>query len=233
MKFDVVTLFPEMFPGIINTSILGRAQKAGRVEIQTHNLRDWATDKHGTVDDTPYGGGPGMVLKADVIDRALADLKKSNRGRIILLTPQGASFNQKIAQRFAEESHLILIAGHYEGYDERVRSLVDEEISLGDYVLTGGELGAMAVIDAVSRLLPGVLGADESSIEESFSLAGGLLDYPQYTRPETFQPLSRPEIGELPVPGILKSGHHSEITKWRLEQARRKTKQRRPELLDL
>lgn len=232
MKFDVLTLFPEMFTGIIDSSILGRARKTGLIDVALHNLRDWATDKHGTVDDAPYGGGPGMVLKVDVVDRALADLNQADTGHVILLTPQGKPLKQADAQALSQRDRLILIAGHYEGYDERIRQLVDQEVSIGDYILTGGELGAMVIIDAVSRLLPGVLGKDESSSDESFSLAGCLLEYPHYTRPETYTPTSRPEQGPLSVPDVLTSGHHAEITKWRLEQARQKTRRQRPDLLD-
>ena len=260
MKIDILTLFPEMFVGPFSESILKRAQTKGLITIYVHNLRDWAIDKHRMVDDSPYGGGPGMVLKVDVIDRALFDLKskvksqklkvkvtsqKLSRPWVILLTPQGKSFTQQLAQTLAKKDHLILIAGHYEGFDERVRSLVDEEISIGDYVLTGGELPAMVVADAVTRLLPGVLGKDISSDEESFSLVehspnkltkfkthgAPLLEYPHYTRPESYRPTSRPKLGTLSVPELLKSGHHAEITKWRQAEALKRTQHRRPDLL--
>ncbi len=266
MKFDILTLFPEMFPGVIDTSILGRARKAGLLDVRVHNLRDWATDKHHTVDDKPYSGGPGMVLKVDVIDRALHDLKKVNRKQktenrktastvhrslftvhphVVLLTPQGRPFKQAVAHELSQKDHIVLIAGHYEGYDERVRALVDDEISLGDFVMTGGEIAAMAIVDATARLLPGVLGKDESSREESFAVsevspnklssqeAKQLLEYPHYTRPESYTPLSKPELGALVVPEILKSGHHAEIIKWRALQALEKTKKQRPDLLEL
>ena len=231
MKIDVLTLFPEMFTDVFNTSILGRAKKAGLIEITLHQLRDWAEGAHKTVDDTPYGGGPGMVMKVDVIDRALTDLR--NRGfaqtlHVVLLTPQGQPLTQSIVKKLSQRDHLILIAGHYEGFDERIRSLVDQEISIGDYVLTGGELPAMVVVDALSRLLPGVLGDDTSSHDESFQ--DNLLEYPQYTRPETYQPLSR-SLMPLSVPDILKSGNHAAIETWRRTQSSKRTAERRPDLI--
>lgn len=262
MKIDILTLFPEMIEAVANTSILHRAQKKELVAIKAHQLRDWAADSYGAVDDTPYGGGPGMVLKVDVIDRALADLAKSKEQRvkrtktdektihdsrftirphIVLMTPQGKRFAQADAKRLAKKKHLIFVAGHYEGFDERVRSLVDEELSIGDYVLTGGELPALVIADAVVRLLPGVLGKDASSHDESFSIGAngesqianrGLLEYAQYTRPESYAPISKPRKRALMVPEILKSGHHAKITEWRLKQAQERTKKRRPDLLD-
>lgn len=247
MKIDILTLFPKMFDGFLSESIIARGLKAGYFSIATHYLRDWAADKHGTVDEPPYGGGPGMVLKVDVIDRALLDLREKRKEKrekpgvksmpyVILMTPQGAPFTQGKAQELSQKEHLILIAGHYEGFDERVRALVDEEISIGDYVLTGGELPAMVVTDAVVRLLPGVLGDEASPHEESFSSTltpepYTLLEYPHYTRPESYTPLSRPELGELTVPEILTSGHHAKIEEWRKAQALEKTKLRRPDLL--
>ncbi|MEK7622489.1 MAG: tRNA (guanosine(37)-N1)-methyltransferase TrmD [Patescibacteria group bacterium] len=218
MKIDIITLFPNLFKSVFSESLIGRAQKNKICEIKIHNLRDWTKDKHKTVDDRPFGGGPGMVMKVDILDKALKSFPK---GYKILLTPQGKLFNQKIAKKLAKEKNLILICGHYEGFDERIRDLVDEEISIGDYVLTGGEIPAMAVLDCVVRLLPGVVGKEASLEEESFSV--GLLEYPQYTRPENYQ-------GKK-VPEILLSGNHAKITKWRTEEAKKRTKKRRPELI--
>lgn len=219
MKIDVVTLFPDMFEGPLSESIIKRAKDKGLVAIKIHNLRQWTKDKHNTVDNKPYGGGPGMVMRVDIISRAISKLKTKN-SRVILLTPQGAPFKQKRAQELSKIDHLILIAGHYEGFDERVRELVDEEISIGDYVLTGGELPSMVVVDSVVRLIPGVVGRQESLEEESFS--SKLLEYPQYTRPENFQ-------GKK-VPEVLLSGNHAQIKKWRTQQAIKRTKKRRPDL---
>lgn len=228
MTFTVLTLFPELIEPILAGSVLGRAQNKGAVTVNLKNLRDWATDKHHTVDDTPYGGGPGMVLRADIIDLALTDLKREKSNvDTILLTPQGKRFTQPIAESLAaNERDLILIAGHYEGFDERVRALVDHELSLGDFVLTGGEIAAVAIIDAITRLLPGALGADNSAHEESHSLRdeckNRLLEYPQYTRPESFKPASKLS-GVLKVPDILKTGDHAKIAAWRLTQAKERT----------
>ena len=218
MKIDIITLFPNLFKSVFSESLISRAQKNKICEIEIHNLRNWTQDKHKTVDDRPFGGGPGMVMKVDILDKALKSFPK---GYKILLTPQGKLFNQKIAKKLAKEKNLILICGHYEGFDERIRDLVDEEISIGDYVLTGGEIPAMAVLDCVVRLLPGVVGKEASLEEESFSV--GLLEYPQYTRPENYQ-------GKK-VPEILLSGNHAKITKWRTEEAKKRTKKRRPELI--
>jgi len=220
MKITILTLFPESFEGFLNSSIIGRARQSGTVEIETVNLRDFAADERGTVDDKPYGGGVGMVLRVDVIGRALDSLKITN-STTILLTPQGKVFHQALAQDLSQKEHLILICGRYEGFDERIRSLVDLELSIGDYVLTGGELAAATVTDTVIRLLPGVLGKDESSADESFS--HGLLEYPHYTKPAEFEGME--------VPKVLLSGNHAEIDKWRREQSRQKTLQRRPDLL--
>lgn len=220
MKIDILTIFPKMFKGPFDESIVRRAQEKDLVKLKIHDLRDWAEDKHKTVDDKPFGGGPGMIMKIEVIDRALAELKKP-KSKTILLTPQGKTFKQKMAQRLARLDQIILICGHYEGVDERVRELVDEEISIGDYVLTGGEIPAMAVVDAVVRLIPGVVGRKESLKEESF--AEGLLEYPQYTRPADYK-------GKK-VPKVLLSGNHKEIEGWRKEQAVKKTRKRRPDLL--
>lgn len=223
MKITILTLFPDMFSGFLTQSILGRAQKNGLLNIETVNLRDWGVGKHKQVDDTPYGGGAGMVLKVDVVAKAIQSLKSENpKAKVILMTPQGQPFSQKLAQDLASsKKDLILICGHYEGFDERIRNYVDEEISIGDYVLTGGELAAAVVADAVVRLLPGTLGKDESSIDESFSQ--NLLEYPHYTRPEEYE-------GEK-VPEILLSGNHAEISRWREKESLERTKKRRPDLL--
>ncbi|PIP88022.1 tRNA (guanosine(37)-N1)-methyltransferase TrmD [Candidatus Beckwithbacteria bacterium CG22_combo_CG10-13_8_21_14_all_01_47_9] len=218
MKIDIITLFPKLFESVFSESLISRAQKQKITTIKIHNLRDWSTDKYKTVDDKPFGGGPGMVLKVDVVDRALQSLPA---GYKILLTPQGQVFNQKIAQKLSSYKNLILICGHYEGYDERIRELIDEEISIGDYVLTGGEIPAMVIVDTVVRLLPGVVGKAASLQEESF--AAGQLEYPQYTRPEDYQ-------GKT-VPPVLLSGNHAEIKKWREQQSKIRTKTRRPDLV--
>jgi tRNA (guanine37-N1)-methyltransferase len=221
MKIDVLTLFPGMFEGPLDESIIKRAREAGRLDLAIHNLRDYAHDRHRTVDDRPFGGGPGMLLKPEPLFEAVEDL--ANEGtRVILLTPVGRPFSQAIARELAGLEHLLLVSGHYEGFDERVREqLADDELSIGDYVLTNGALPAMVVIDAVTRLLPGVLGDEDSAREESFSQ--GLLEYPQYTRPAEFRGMK--------VPEVLLSGNHAEIARWRAEQAERRTKERRPDLL--
>jgi len=221
MKIDVLTLFPAMFAGPLDESIIQRARKAGLLDLKIHNLRDWTHDRHKTVDDRPFGGGPGMLLKPEPLFEAIESLKRETT-RVILLSPSGRQFNQAIARELAEQKDLLLVTGHYEGFDGRVReALADDELSIGDYVLTNGALPAMVVIDSVTRLLPGVLGDDESSRDESFS--HGLLEYPQYTRPAEFRGLK--------VPDVLVSGHHAEIEKWRREQAKQRTKVKRPDLL--
>jgi tRNA (guanine37-N1)-methyltransferase len=221
MKIDVVTLFPAMFAGPLDESIIKRARETGRLDLRIHNLRDYAHDRHKTVDDRPFGGGPGMLLKPEPIFEAVDGLAGENT-RVILLSPAGRQFNQAIARELAGYEHLLLVSGHYEGFDERIREqLADDELSIGDYVLTNGGLPVMVVVDAVTRLLPGVLGDDESSQDESFSR--GLLEYPQYTRPAEFRGMK--------VPESLLSGHHAEIAKWRAEQARARTQERRPDLL--
>ena len=221
MKIDVLTLFPAMFVGPLDQSIIKRARNSGRLDLTIHNLRDYAHDRHHTVDDRPFGGGPGMLLKPEPIFEAVEQLA-SERTRIILLAPAGRTFNQAIARELAEAEALLLISGHYEGFDERVRErLADDELSIGDYVLTNGALPAMVIVDAVTRLLPGVLGDEASALEESFS--HGLLEYPQYTRPADFRGLR--------VPEVLLSGNHAEIARWRAEQARLRTNIRRPDLL--
>jgi len=224
MKFTILTLFLNMIRPFLDESVIGRSQKSGVLTVEIRDLRDWATDKHRTVDDTPYGGGPGMVLKVDIIDRALADIKAASHQdtHTILLTPQGDVFNQQAATALANSNqHVILLAGHYEGFDERVRQLVDQELSIGDFVLTGGELPAAIVIDAVARLLPGVLGNPASLHSETHSSPSP--DYPTYTRPETYEPFSKPGIGKLSVPDVLKSGDHGQIATWRDQHRRPRT----------
>lgn len=210
LKIDVLTLFPEMFIGPFGASIVKRAESKGLIDIKVHNLRDWGEGERKNVDDRPYGGGVGMVLRVDIIDRALHDLKlksKNEKLKIILLDATGTKYTQQKAQEFSKLEHIILIAGHYEGVDHRVHEhLVDEVISVGDYVLTGGEIPAMILTDSIIRLLPGVLGKDESSADESHK-EPGYLEYPQYTRPENYKKLS--------VPKVLLSGNHGEINKWR------------------
>lgn len=213
MRFDIITIFPQAFESYFSVSILKRAREKGLIEIHTHNLRDWATDKHHTTDDTPYGGGAGMVMKVEPFDRCLQDLKALDEGqktRTILLSARGKRFVQADARRLAAQKRLILLAGRYEGVDERVaEQLVDDELSIGDFVLTGGELPAMVVVDAVARLLPGVLGNVESPLRESFS-DGLLREYPQYTKPETYRGWK--------VPEVLLTGNHAAIERWRREQ---------------
>lgn len=223
MRIDILTLFPEMFDGVLGTSILGRAQSAGLLTVQAWNIRDFAFDKHRTVDDVPYGGGAGMVLKPDVVTACLEHVKAVNPGKVVYLTPQGSVFDQVKAESLAQEASLILLCGHYEGIDQRIRDgWVDKEISIGDYVLTGGELPAMVVIDAVARLIPGVLGDEASAREDSF--VNGLLEYPHYTRPAEFRGRQ--------VPPVLLSGNHEMIRKWRLKEALRLTLKRRPDLIE-
>jgi len=221
MKIDVLTLFPAMFAGPLDESIIKRARETGRLDLGIHNLRDYAHDRHKTVDDRPFGGGPGMLLKPEPIFEAVEDLAGEST-RVILLSPSGRAFNQAIAGQLAQVEHLLLVSGHYEGFDERVREqLADDELSIGDYVLTNGALPVMVIVDAVTRLLPGVLGDDTSVCEESFS--DGMLEYPQYTRPAEFRGMK--------VPEVLLSGNHGEIARWRAEQARLRTKERRPDLM--
>ena len=200
MKFDLITLFPEMFEGVLRASILGRAVKNGLVEVKLHQMRQWAWNSYGAVEDRPFGGGPGMVIRPDVIEKALLEVKKTNKGKVILTSARGKTFSQAKAEKMAKENEMIIICGHYEGVDQRVVDLmVDEEISIGNYVLTGGELPALTIIDAISRLIPGVLGNKESAKNESFSLVemGGkkkrVREYPQYTRPAEFKGLKVPQ----------------------------------------
>ena len=221
MKIDVLTLFPEMFTGALDVSIVARARKSGRLDLQIRNLRDWTHDRHKKVDDSPFGGGPGMVLKPEPIFEAVEALAGTGT-RVVMMAPTGRPFTQAMARELAGLEHLLFLCGSYEGFDERIRSLVQDEISIGDYVLTNGGLPAMVVIDAVTRLIPGVLGDDESASDESFS--HGLLEYPHYTRPAEFRGMK--------VPEVLMSGNHAEIEKWRREQAKRRTGERRPDLLN-
>ena len=222
MKIDVLTLFPAMFAGPLDESIVKRARAEGLLDLAIHNLRDYTHDRHRTVDDKPFGGGPGMLLKPEPIFEAMEKLSRE-KTRLILLTPAGRKFNHSIARELARQEHLLLVCGSYEGFDERVReALANDELSIGDYVLTNGALPAMVIIDAVTRLLPGALGDDQSSRDESFSR--GLLEYPQYTRPAEFRGMK--------VPEVLLSGNHAEIEKWRLEQAKQRTKERRRDLLE-
>lgn len=226
MKIDVLTLFPEMFEGVLHRSILKKAEEGEKAAYNVVNFRDYADNKHQTVDDYPYGGGAGMVLKPQPIFDAVGALtakKEGTKPRVILMCPQGERYTQAKAEELAKEEHLIFICGHYEGYDERIREhLVTDEISIGDYVLTGGELGAMVVIDSVVRLLPGVLGKEASHVNDSFST--GLLEHPHYTRPADFRGMK--------VPDTLLSGNHAHIDEWRERESFRRTVERRPDLLD-
>ena len=223
MRIHILTLFPNMFTGPFNESIIKRAVEGGLVNISIYNIRDHTSDKHHTVDDYSYGGGPGMVLKPEPVFDAVEAVKDGRELPVILLTPQGRLFNQAIAAEVAAKEEVILICGHYEGVDERVRQhLATDEISIGDYVLSGGEIAAMVVVDAVVRNIPGVLGSDESAGEDSH--ATGLLEYPQYTRPQNFRGWE--------VPEVLLSGNHAEVARWRREQSLRRTAKRRPDMLE-
>lgn len=225
MQIDVLTLFPRMFEGPLGESIIGKAREKDLLTINVHNFRDYSDNKHHTVDDYPYGGGAGMLLKVQPIFDNLKAIEAENPGqkkRVILLDPAGKPFDQKLAEEFAKEEQLVFICGHYEGYDERIRDLVTDEVSLGDYVLTGGELGAMVMIDATVRLLPEVLGNDTSAQTDSYST--GLLEHPQYTRPADFN-------GQK-VPEVLLNGNHKLIEAWRLKESLRRTYTRRPDLLE-
>ncbi len=224
MRCDVLTLFPTVIEAYLNEGILRRARDRNLIEVRTINIRDFTADPHRKVDDYPYGGGAGMVIKPEPVFRAIEHLKEDGEARrVILLTPQGRPFNQRMAEEFAEEERrFVLICGRYEGIDERVMTLVDEEVSIGDYVLTGGELAALVIIDAVTRLLPGALGDERSKEDESFSW--GLLDYPHYTRPREFRGLK--------VPSVLLSGDHKKIWQWRRREAIKKTLRMRPDLLE-
>ena len=223
MTFDIVTIFPSMIRQALADGVVGRAIERGTLDVAIHDLRDFTTDRHRVVDDMPYGGGPGMVLKPEPIFRALDHVEAARGGRLtmVLMSPQGSRFTQAEAARFSRSEHVVLLCGRYEGVDERVRARVAEEISIGDYVLSGGELPALVVIDAVARLVPGVVGDDQSVVDDSFSR--GLLDFPHYTRPA--------EVGPLRVPDVLLSGNHAEIRRWRKRESLSRTLDRRPELL--
>ena len=221
MQIDILTLFPEMFEGVLSASMLGRAQANGLIDIRVHNIRDYTDNKHRKADDYPFGGGAGLVMMVQPIYDCMEAVLAGGSAKRILLTPRGKTLNQSIAKKLASEERLVLLCGHYEGVDERVMEIIDDEISIGDYVLTGGELPAMVLVDCVSRLIPGVLGSDESAADESFS--EDLLEYPQYTRPANFRGME--------VPEILLNGHHAKIQAWRREQAQQKTALNRPDLL--
>jgi len=218
MKIDILTLFPEMFDGFLNTSIIKRARDLGKVDIEVHNFRDYSTDKHGRVDDYPYGGGAGMVLMCEPIFNAIEDIKTDD-SFVIMLSPTGKVFKQSMAVDLSMKKHIILLCGHYEGFDERIKTIVDMELSIGDYVLTGGEVPSMVITDAVTRLIPGVI-TSESLDSESFN--DGMLDYPNYTRPEVFRGMR--------VPEVLLSGHHKNIEKYRREEKIRLTNENRKDL---
>ena len=224
MRIDILTLFPEMFAGPFGASILKRAADRGIVDIRLHNIRDYTHDRHHVVDDTPYGGGAGMVLKPAPVCEAVEAVQAEGEvcAEVVLLSPGGRLFSQAIAAELAQKPRLMLIAGHYEGIDERVKTVIDDQISIGDYILSGGEIPAMAVTDAVLRLVPGVLGSSQSLLDESHSR--GLLEYPHYTRP--------PQYRGLKVPTVLLSGNHAEIDRWRRQEALKRTLQQRPELLE-
>jgi len=221
VRIDVITLFPEICRAPLNESMMKRAQQSGALELHIHNLRDWTNDRHHIVDDAPFGGGPGMVMKPEPIFAAVDSLR-AGESRVVLMTPQGRRFDQHAAQRFSRDGHLIIICGHYEGVDHRVvENLVDEEISIGDYVLTNGAIAAVVFVDAITRLLPGVLGDVRSAADDSF--VEGLLEAPQYTRPAEFRGWK--------VPDVLLGGNHAEIARWRREQALARTEKNRPDLL--
>ena len=224
MRIDVLTLFPEAFDGFLESSIIGRARRSGVVDVGLTDIRSFATDRHRTVDDRPFGGGPGMVMACGPVFDAVEHVRASvPASTLVMLTPQGERLTQKVAADLASLDAITLLCGHYEGFDERIRTgLAPREISIGDYILSGGEVAAMVVMDAVIRLLPGALGCEESTDDESFS--AGLLEYPQYTRPREFR--------DMTVPEVLVSGDHGEVAKWRREQAEQRTRERRPDLLD-
>ena len=226
LHFDVLTLFPGIFDGFLSESVLKNALDAKKIRILLHNMRDWADDKHSTMDDRPFGGGPGMVLKVDRVVPCVEDVQRHQQepGRLLMLTPQGKTFNQRLAESLAEEKRIILICGRYEGFDERITELLKpEEISIGDYILNGGEIAAMVVIETVMRLLPGVLGDEDSNRYDSFSSGNRLLDCAQYTRPREYRGLA--------VPEVLLNGHHGEINRWREESIQQRTTEKRSDLL--
>ena len=225
--FDILTLFPGIFEGFLSESVLKNALDAEKVRVRLHNMRDWADDKHSTMDDRPFGGGPGMVLKVDRVVPCVeaVQLQQSEPGRLVMLTPQGRTFNQRLAESFAEEKRILLLCGRYEGFDERIMELLQpEEISIGDYILNGGEVAAMVVIETVMRLLPGVLGDEDSNRYDSFSSGNRLLDCAQYTRPREYRGLA--------VPEVLLNGHHAEINRWREGSIQQRTAEKRPDLLE-
>jgi len=228
MRIDIITLFPEICRAPLNESMMKRAQENGALKLRIHNLRDWTNDKHHVVDDAPFGGGQGMVMKPEPIFAAVEDLRnqpsnvKHQTSKVILMSPTGRRFDQRMAEQLSQESHLVIVCGHYEGIDHRVvEHLIDEEISIGDYVLTNGAIAAVVLADAIVRLIPGVLGDEHSACDDSFR--EGLLEGPQYTRPAEFR--------SWKVPEILLSGNHAEIAKWRKEQAKKRTRENRPDLL--
>lgn len=226
MRFDVLTLFPEIFDGYLGQSLLKLAIERGLVEVLLHNIRDWAKDRHRTVDDRPFGGGPGMVLKVDIVVEAVEAVRAKHPapGHLVMLTPQGRRLNQAIMEELATHERILLLCGRYEGFDERIRQILEpDEVSLGDFVLNGGEVAAMAVIDAVIRLVPGVLGHEDSCRDDSFSGVGRLLEFAQYTRPREYRGLE--------VPPVLVGGNHEEIARWREQDSLERTRQRRADLL--
>lgn len=236
MRFDIITIFPQLFESFLREALISRAQKKKIIEAGVHNLRAWTSDRHKTVDDRPYGGGPGMVMMVAPIARAVSDLKRKKGSRVIIFSPKGKKFSQTMAKRFSEQKQLIMICGRYEGIDERVaKYLADEEVSIGDYVLFGGEVPAMVVIEAVTRLLPGAIGKSESLADESFGHVKGVakkqltgfLEYPHYTRPEAINIAGKSRR----VPKVLKSGDHKKIEAWRRTQSEKLTRKRRPDLL--
>lgn len=221
MRFDIITLFPEVFPGPVGIGVVGRALQSGLLELQAHNLRDYAGNRHRQVDDLPYGGGPGMVLKPEPVFSAVRDIRGDGNAPVVLLTPTGRVLDHALAAELATHPRLLLVAGRYEGFDERISSIASHEVSIGDYVLSGGELAAMVLVEAVSRHVPGVLGDEDSARDDSF--VTGMLEHPHYTRP--------PEFEGLNVPDVLLSGHHEEIRRWRERMSLERTRERRPELL--
>jgi tRNA (guanine37-N1)-methyltransferase len=227
MRFDVLTLFPEMFQGYLGQSLLKRAIEAGLVEVHLHNIRDWTHDKHNRVDDRPFGGGPGMVMMVEPVVECVETVRSQspNPGQLVMLTPQGKRLEQEMVERLAQNQRILLLCGRYEGFDERIRVVLDPaEISVGDFVLNGGEVAAMVMIDAIIRLVPGVLGHEDSSTQDSFSGEGRLLDFAQYTRPREYRGLE--------VPPVLLSGDHEEIARWREDNRQERTRQRRADLLE-
>ena len=227
LQFDILTLFPGIFEGFLSESVLKNALEAEKIRICLHNMRDWAKDKHATMDDRPFGGGPGMVLKVDRIVPCVEAVQhqQTESGRLLMLTPQGQTFNQRLAESLAKEKRILLLCGRYEGFDERIVDLLKpEEISMGDYILNGGETAAMIIIETVMRLIPGILGDEDSNRYDSFSSGNRLLDCAQYTRPREFRGLT--------VPEVLLSGHHNEIARWREENIRQRTTEKRPDLFE-